>query len=183
MVEEITQLLADHQSGKKYAIEKLYPVIYEELRVIAHGQLKRAWGVDTICTTALVSEVYIKLIGFDKSKANDRRHFFAIAAKAMRQIILSYAEKKNAKKRGSEWKSVSQTEFGVNAEQNIEDLILIDKALAELESVDEDLHKLVELRFFSGMTEQELAEYFEVSTRTIRRNWQKAKLLMSRLME
>ncbi len=183
MTEEITQLLLDHQDGKTEAIEKLYPVIYNELHRIAHRQLNNAWDINTICTTALVNEAYIKLIGFDKSKVSSREHFFAIAAKAMRQIILNYAEKKRSKKRGGDWKRVTGIDNLNQSEQDFETLLSVDRALKELEQIDQNLAQLVELRFYAGMTEEELAQVFEVTTRTVRRNWKKAKAFLAQTMQ
>ncbi|MCO7225490.1 ECF-type sigma factor [Pleionea sp. CnH1-48] len=179
---DITQLLSDSQSGDSKAVEELYPIIYDELHRIAHQQLQKVWAVETLCTTALVNEAYLKLIKFDNNKANNRNHFFAIAAKAMRQILINYAEQKQAQKRGGEWQKITQDDSLSSTQHNIELLLSVHYALEELETLDEELCKLVELRFFAGMTEEELASLFEVSPRTIRRNWKKARALLAQAM-
>ncbi|WP_196137242.1 ECF-type sigma factor [Aliikangiella sp. G2MR2-5] len=181
MIENITQLLSDVNKGDEKAMESLFPAIYKELRQIAHRQLGKVWSVDTICTTVLVNEAYLKLVGSKKLESNDRSHFFAIAAKAMRQILINYSKQKQTLKRGLEWQATASIdELSVNSK--LEQIISIDEALRELESLDPDLVKLVELRFFAGLNEQETAKILNISERSVRRNWQKAKALLARAL-
>lgn len=183
MSEEITQLLSDyHKEGNSDVLDRIYPIIYRELHKIAHRQLGNSWGVDTICTTDLVSEVYLKLINFNAEKVANRKHFFAIAATAMRQIIINYAAKKQSYKRGGDWKRITQDESNLAAEQQVDTLILVNDALNKLSEIDKELAQIVELKFFAGLSEKEIAELFDVTTRTVRRNWAKAKALLTQLL-
>ena len=180
MTQDITQLLCDYQNGDEAAMESLFPFIYKELHQIAHRQLKNVWSVETICTTALVNEAYLKLASGSEHNAKNRNHFFAIAAKAMRQILINYSKQKQAKKRGGEWQRTDSVDALEDSEKNIDNILAIDRALTELEMLDPPLCRLVELRFFAGMTEQEVASVLGVTERTVRRNWQKAKLLLAK---
>jgi RNA polymerase sigma factor (TIGR02999 family) len=123
------------------------------------------------------------LFGGEKTTIENRVHFFALAATVMRQIIINYAEQKNTRKRGGDWQRVTLEEDIEKTDQNTLTLLAVNDALKELAEIDEDLARLVELRFFSGMTEQEIATLYSVSDRTVRRNWQKAKLLLIRALE
>jgi RNA polymerase sigma factor (TIGR02999 family) len=179
MNENFTQILSNCQQGDEQALEKLFPIIYQELRSIAHRQLGNVWAVETICTTALVNEAYLKLAGSDKIVSHDRNHFFAIAAKAMRQILINYSKQKQTQKRGVEWQKTDSVDNLEQSDKNIDELIAIDRALTELEVIDPELSRLVELRFFAGMTETEVAKILGISDRSVRRNWQKAKVLLA----
>ncbi|WP_444996403.1 ECF-type sigma factor [Aliikangiella sp. IMCC44359] len=182
MFEESTKQPSSFQVAQQNSLDHLYPIIYKELHQIAHRQLNNAWGVDTVCTTDLVSEAYLKLIHLKMDQINDKKHFFAIAATAMRQIIINYAEKKRSLKRGGNWQKTTLAELAIVKEQEIETLILINKALKDLSKIDKDLCQLVELKFFAGLNESEISELFQISTRTVRRNWTKAKALLSKIM-
>ncbi len=180
---DVTRLLQDYCEGNNDSVNALLPVIYQQLRLIAHRQLRKAWDMDTLCTSALVSEAYIKLFGRDNQHIENRVHFFALAATAMRQIIINYAEQKNAGKRGGDWQRVTLEDEIEQEDPNIKTLLAVDNALEELGKIDSKLARLVELRFFSGMTESEIAELFSVSDRTVRRNWQKARLLLAQALQ
>jgi len=182
MDENFSIILSNYRNGDQEALNELFPVIYKELRKIAHQQLGKVWAVDTICTTALVNEAYLKLIGNENLQSQDRTHFFAIAAKAMRQILINYSKQKQTAKRGADAQVTSSVEEISDDASSLEEVIAIDKALTELEVLDPNLAKLVELRFFAGMTEVEAAEVLEVSDRTVRRNWLKAKMLLAKAM-
>lgn len=179
MIENFTQVLSNYQEGDEQALGKLFPIIYQELRSIAHRQLGNVWAVETICTTALVNEAYLKLAGSNKIVSHDRNHFFAIAAKAMRQVLINYSKQKQTQKRGAELRKTSNIDSLTQSEKNIDELITIDRALTELEELDPELSRLVELRFFAGMTEIEVAKILGISDRSVRRNWQKAKVLLA----
>ena len=179
---DITRLLNDCRTGRTGAVESLVPVVYRELKRLAHRQLQNIWAVDTINTTALVNEAYIKLVSHGSGTPANRAHFFAIAAKAMRQILINYAEQKQTQKRGGDWRRVTAADACVQQDQPIETLLAIDMALAEVRTVDENLAQLIELRFFAGMTEAETAAVMGVSERTVRRNWKKARALLARAL-
>ena len=156
----------------------------QELHQIAHRQLVKSWSVDTICATVLVNEAYIKLVNSQQVSFSNRAHFFAIAATAMRQIIINYAQQKQTKKRGDGWQKVTYEEAFISDQQHPELLLSVSYALDEVEAIDPDLARLVEMRFFAGMTEAEIAAIMGVTDRTVRRNWKKAKaLLMHALSE
>lgn len=166
---------------------ELFPDTYRDLQRIAHFQMQRAWQVDTIQTTALVNEAFLKLHKQSPLEIENKQHFFAICAKAMRQILLNYAEQKQALKRGGEMQQVTFTEGQMVGEHiqgpGWENLLNLERALSQLEEVDEHLAQLVELRYFVGATEAEMAEIIGVSDRTIRRDWIKAKALLAQALE
>ncbi len=175
---DITRLLSDYQSGNEEAINDLFPAVYQELHAIANRQLRKSWSVETICATVLINESYLKLIQGQQVDFTDRAHFFAIAATAMRQIILNYAAQKQTAKRGADWKRVTVEEALLVDEHHADTLLSIGLALEQVASIDEQLAHLVEMRFFAGMTETEIASVQGVSDRTVRRNWIKAKALL-----
>jgi len=160
--------------------DRLYNEVYGELRRIAQKQMNKAWSMGTISTTSLVNEAYLKLAHLGPEQVDNRSHFFAIAATAMRQIIINYAEHKRAQKRGGDWMQVTYLEPMLESDVDIKTLLAVNEALDEVRLIDADLAKLVDLRFFAGMTEKEIAEVFQVNERTVRRNWQKAKMLLRR---
>lgn len=183
---DFNALLQDSEQGDAKKTALLFPIVYDELKRIANKQMRGAWSVGTIQATVLVNEAYLKLLGHDKNQCQSKTHFFAICAKAMRQVLLNYVEQKQAKKRGLEFEHVTYAEAFHQDEQltscSLNTLLTIDQALVELAQIDEDLCKLVELRFFAGLTESEIADLTGVSERTVRRNWQKAKALMSQAL-
>lgn len=179
----VTQLIKQYRQGDNSSADKLFSIVYQELRKIARQQLRKAWSVDTIQTTSLVNEAYLKLLDQNQCDANDRAHFFALSATAMRQIIINYAEQKQAKKRGGDWVQTTLAGVEATSEINVDNVVFVDKALKILQSIDKDLCQLVELRFFAGMSETEIAAVMKVTERTVRRNWRKAKALLARIME
>jgi RNA polymerase sigma factor (TIGR02999 family) len=182
MNQDITQLLSAYQSGQKDVLDELYPLIYNDLRSIAKQQLRRSWDVGTLCSTVLVNESYLKLLGGSSVTFADRAHFFSLASKAIRQIILNYAESKSAQKRGADWQRVTLDQTLAGDEQRIEQVIEVGYALQELDSIDPKLAQLIEMKFFAGMTEVEIAEVWGVTDRTVRRNWIKAKALLAQVL-
>ncbi|MDN3638613.1 ECF-type sigma factor [Simiduia curdlanivorans] len=179
---DITQLLNEHLQGKDDVLDRIFPVVYEELRKIARSQLRKVWSVDTICTTALVNEAYLKLLNNQQAQPGNREHFFAIAATAMRHVLINYAEQKNAQKRGGDWQQVTYAEADLQGDHNVSTLLAVNDALEEIRAIDAQLARLVEMRFFGGMNEAEIALVFAVNERTVRRNWQKAKALLSQAL-
>lgn len=170
-------------------IQKLYPNLYHELKRLAHSQLRGAWNVQTMCTTALVNEAYLKLAQYQHTSPKNRSHFFAIAAQAMRQIIINYAETKQAAKRGGGWQQVTLTDFNSLADSNknhehkLTMLVKLNDALNEIQTLDESLASIIEMRFFAGMTELEIADVLGVSDRTVRRSWKRARALLTQILE
>jgi len=175
--ENITLLLQELQAGKKEAYSKLFPIVYRELHRIAH-KIRFQWnGQYTLNTTALVHEAYLKMADKDLSTSN-RKHFFAVAAKAIRQILINYALKKQTAKRGSGEAQIPIEEVyeDLNLPDKISDEILaLNEALVRLEGQNEQLGKIVEYRFFAGMSIEETAELLDVSVSTIKRHWAVAK--------
>lgn len=149
--------------------------MYDKLKEIAHSHLSREYTEHTYSRTALVHEVYLKMIRQDQIKASDRSHFYAIASRCMRQILIDYARKKKAKKRGGDNHKVTYIDKLLNSEQKKEELLDIDKKLNELEELNSRLSQIVELRFFGGMTIEDTARALNVSPSTVKRDWQKAR--------
>lgn len=172
-------MLLDWRNGRAEAPDGLFPRVYDELRRIARGQLRRAWSMDTLNTTSLVHEAYIKLVDQTQAQWQDRAHFFAVSATAMRHIMLNYAEKKSARKRGRDWRRVTFDEALLTAGERAETLIALNDALKELASLDARLATIVEYRFFGGLTEGEIGCVLGVTERTVRREWAKAKAFLS----
>lgn len=174
---EITQLLIDVNKGDLSAFNKIFPVIYSELRHIAHRIRFQYFGIDTLNTTAIVHEAYLKIVN---SEANwtSRAHFYGVAGKAMRHILLNAARRKNAIKRGRDAQHVcfEEWEEKINlTDECSEELVKLDEILKELESKDANQVKIVECRFFANMSIEETAEVLNVSPSTIKRSWQVTK--------
>jgi RNA polymerase sigma factor (TIGR02999 family) len=169
-----TQLRAWH-AGDPSARESLFPLVYDELRRIAHRQLRRERPGHTLDTTALVHEAYLKLAGPTSQDWANRSHFFAVAATAMRRILVDYARRYRTEKRGAAPRRVSLTDTMLVAEERADTLLAVDEALLELARLDPRLSRVVECRFFAGLTEDETAEILGVTSRTVRRDWTKAK--------
>jgi RNA polymerase sigma factor (TIGR02999 family) len=160
------------------ALNRLFPIVYAELRGLAHRQLARIRPGDTLQTTALVHEAYLKLLGAARPEWNDRRHFFAVASRAMRQISVDYARTRLAQKRGGEAAVLSLDEQLLSVPERAHELVLLDSALTELESLSERPARVVELRFFGGLSVEETAAVMDVSERTVKREWQKARAFL-----
>ena len=168
---EVTRLLGQAREGDSDALDRLYPHVYDELRQVAERQLRRERAGHTLHPTALVHEAYIKLAG-GQLPASDRSHFMAIAARAMRQILVDHARRRSAQKRGGEWHATTLTDGSASMELDHAELIALDDAL---DSLDERQRKVVECRYFGGMEESEIAEVLGISERTVRRDWVKAR--------
>jgi len=177
---EVTRLLADASQGNREALSALMPLIYEELRAIAARHLRAERPNHTLQTTGLVHEAYLRLIDQNQTWQN-RAHFFAIAAMAMRRILVDYARASRAEKRGGQ-KTVLPLEEAlvVAADESWPDLIELDWALSRLAKIDERMARLVELRFFGGLTVEETAAVLGISPRTIKREWRTARAWLRR---
>jgi len=171
----ITELLIKIREGDKSAYDELFPKVYNQLRKIATKQLNKEYQQNTLRKTALVHEVYLKLVNESKIDWQNRAHFFRIAARAMRQILVDYARKKKAQKRGGDNTHLSFDEDYINILNHAEQLIELDDLIDKLAKFDKRKSMVVEMRFFGGMTVREIAELLEVSTRTVDRDWLKAR--------
>jgi RNA polymerase sigma factor (TIGR02999 family) len=173
---QITGLVVELRDGDPDAWDRLLPLVYDELRRIARRQLRRERAGHTLSTTALVHEAYLKLVDQTRVPYEDRAHFFGIASRAMRQVLVSHARKYRTAKRGGEWRRVPLDEAEISVEERADTLLALDEALTRLAAMSERLARVVECRFFGGMTEAETAAALGVTERTIRRDWTKARL-------
>ena len=173
---EVTRLLQDWSVGNREALDRLLPLVYAELRRLAHSYLKHERPDHTLQTTALVHEAYLKLVDQHSVNWQDRAHFFAIAAQAMRRILLDNARRRTAAKRGNGEPKLSLDEaVTVSGETANESLIALDTALQELEKIDVEQSRVVELRYFGGLTIAETAEVMKTSPATVKREWTMAR--------
>src|SRR5262245_1213226 len=172
--QDITALLLAWRAGDGSALDNLFPHVYEEMRRIAHRQLGRERPDHILSTTALVHEAYLKLVDHSRLQWNDRAHFFAIAARAMRRILVDQARRRGALKRGGARERVSLEDAPLSTEQRAETLLALDDALVRLAAVDERVSRVVECRFFGGLTEEETAQALGITARTVRRDLAKA---------
>ena len=177
---EATQLLQRARDGAPEAREALLGLVYDELRRIARAQLRRRGGASLV-TTELVHEAFLKLYSGSGSTANDRAHFLALAATAMRQVLIDHFRSRQAAKRGAGVEAATlETFHGAPLEDRGAMVVAVHEALARLESLDPRLARVVECRFFGGMTEDEIAEALEVSKRTVSREWRQARAWLAR---
>ncbi len=172
---EVTQLLQQWQDGDGDAMDRLMPMVYDELRKLAHHHLKREHNRHTIHTTDLVHEAFLNLIGQDPISWQNRAHFFAIASRVMRRVLIWYARKRDAAKRGGGQPNLALDKVVVFSDDRIEELLALDQALGRLEKMDTRLCRVVECRYFGGLSVKETAEVLNVSPATIKRDWQTAK--------
>lgn len=172
---EVTQLLLAWSAGDRTALDRLAPLVHDELRRLAHSYMRRERDGHTLQTTALINEAYLRLIDAGQVRLENRTHFFAVAARLMRQILVDFARTRGYQKRGGGAQQVSLDEQLLIGQPRNEDLVALDEALAELAEVDERKASVVELRFFGGLTEGETAAALKVSPETVRRDWRLAK--------
>src|SRR5215470_6587590 len=178
----VTQLLLDWRNGDSKALDRLMPLIYDELRRIAAHYLRRERRDHTLQTSALVNEVYLRLVDQEKVEWKNRAHFFGVAAQAMRRILVDYARTRNYLKRGGASRRVSLDEAMTVAEERAAELIALDEALEELAKIDPRKSRVVELRCFGGLSVDETAEALGVSDGTVIRDWNTAKAWLMREM-
>lgn len=177
----VTELLLRWNDGDSAAREKLVPLIYDELRRLAR-RIARQRNQNTLEGTALVHEAYLRLINHNAVHWNDRVHFFAVAAQLMRNILVDHARMKNAKKRGGECVTLSLSEDVAISKQRELDLVALDDALKSLSELDERQCRIVELRFFAGLSIEETSQALEISPATVKREWATARLWLLREM-
>ncbi|MCW9708248.1 sigma-70 family RNA polymerase sigma factor [Fodinibius salsisoli] len=175
MRDDITQLLIEFKDGSRKAYNQLFPLVYNRLKQIAGRELAREDKGHTYSQTDLVHEGYFRLINQNKVKWQDRAHFYAIAAKSMRRILIDHARKKRAQKRGGDKRAQTFIDEIMNIDKQAEELINIDEALDRLAALDERMAKVVEFRYFGEMTFEDIAEVMDLSARTIKRDWAQAR--------
>jgi RNA polymerase sigma factor (TIGR02999 family) len=182
--EGITRLLQGWQSGDRKALDELLPLVYKELERLAHFQLHKERPDHTLQSAALVNEAYLRLVGMNSPQWEGRTHFFAIAAQLMRQILVDYARRHRAKKRGGqvETLSIDDTGFFEKGKSRDFDVVALDEALQALSKMDARKAQVVELRFFGGLNFDETAELLKVSAITVQRDWSTARAWLHREM-
>ena len=163
-------------------MDQLFSLVYEELRGMAHQRLRRRRPGQTLDTTALVHEAYLKLVDQTRAHWNDRSHFLAVASIAMRHILVDYARRRTAQKRGGEEQHVVLEEGELGVAARAEEILAIDQAMTSLAALNERLSKLVELRFFGGLSVTETAQVLGLSERTVKRDWRKARAFLYRAL-
>ncbi|MFW6079699.1 MAG: ECF-type sigma factor [Gemmatimonadota bacterium] len=186
---DLTTLLETAARGDRRAFDQAYALVYDELHELAHGQRSRWRGDETLNTTALVHEAYLKLADWTRPRWRSRRHFLAVAARAMRQILVNYAERRRAAKRGGDLERVdgaeerAAVESGAFSLEAAEEILALHAALERLEEVDERQCRVVECRFFADLTIPETAEALGVSPATVKRDWRLASAWLYRELE
>lgn len=171
----VTQLLLACRGGGRSAFDRLLPLVYEELRRVARAQLRREADGHTLATTALVHEAYIRLVDIQRVEWRDRAHFLSTAARAMRRVLIDHARQHRAERRGGGIRPLTLDEALVAANHQADTLLALDEALDQLGRLNIRLVRVVECRFFGGMTEDETAAALGVTDRTVRRDWIKAR--------
>ena len=169
--EEVTQLLTTWSHGDHAALEKLIPLVYEELRHLAHHYMEGQRPDHTLQTTALVNEAYLRLADQSRPSFTNRAHFFAVAAKAMRQILVDHARAQQSEKRGAGVSKVELDEASLVSPEQTDAILDVNEALERLAVVDSRKAYVVELRYFGGLNQDEIAEVLKISTVTVRRDW------------
>jgi RNA polymerase sigma factor (TIGR02999 family) len=176
-------VLSDLRSRKPGALDQLIPLVYNELRVIAHRQLAVQARGGTLSTTALVHEAYLKLVDQSHGDWRDRAHFLAVASLAMRHVLVDRAKARSTLKRGGERRRITLDDAHIAVDDQPEALLQLDEAMNHLAELQPRLARVVECRFFGGLTEEEIAEALGVTVRTVQRDWAKARMLLQRQLE
>jgi len=171
---EFTDILLEARAGPD-VLDRLLPIVYDELRRVAHAHLAREPAGHTLDTTALVHETYLKLADLTRLEWHDRTHFFAVASRAMRRILVDYARRRLAVKRGGALRRVELDVAQASIDEDAHRLLALDEALARLAALCERPARVVECRFFGGLSEEETAAVLGVTARTVRRDWVKAR--------
>ncbi len=179
----LTELLADWQQGDQTALNRLTPLVYDELRRIAHRYVQRERNGQTLETTALVNEAYLRLAGRKKIEWQNRAHFFAVTAQVMRHILIDHARRRHCAKHGADARQVSLEEAETMSQERASELVALDEALDELAKLDSRKSRVVELRYFGGLGLEATAEVLEISVMTVRRDWRAAKAWLYRRMK
>jgi RNA polymerase sigma factor (TIGR02999 family) len=180
---EVTQLLLDWGNGDKAALDKLVPVVYQELRRLAAYYMRRERPGHTLQTSALVNEAYMRLVDYSQMRWQSRAHFFAVAAQAMRRILVEHARKRHFAKRGGGAVKVSFDEAAIVSQEQASELVALDDALTSLEAMDQRKARIVELRYIGGLNIEETAEVLAISPATVQREWRAAKAWLYRAIK
>jgi RNA polymerase sigma factor (TIGR02999 family) len=178
--QDVTQLLVAWSNGEQEALERLTPLVYSELHRLAHRYMKRERGGHTLQSTALVHEAYQRLINLEGVSWQSRAHFFAVSAQLMRRILVDYARSRRYYKRGGEWRQVPLNQAVAVFQDRRTDLVALDDALQTLAEIDPRKGRVVEMRFFGGLSIKEVAEVLNVSPETVLRDWRLAKVWLLR---
>ena len=182
-IRDVTALLIELRDGDRDALDRLFPIVYAELHRIAHAQLGRERDGHTLSATALVHEAYFKLVDVTRVEWRDRTHFLSMAARAMRRILIDYARMQGRLRRGGDHQRVTLDDGVIAAaDQQADTLLALDIALEQLGQLNERLARLVECRFFGGLTEEDTAAVLGVNVRTVRRDWVKARGWLERAL-
>lgn len=176
---DVTELLLSLDAGGGKAVDRLLPLVYDELRGIAAARLRAERAGHTLSATALVHEAYLKLVHQDRVDWKNRAHFFAVAARAMRRILLDWAIARKAEKRGGGAPLVTLGDDSAGRAPNYDELLAIDEAMGRLAELDERQEKVVELRFFGGLKHEEIAEVLGTSLATVNRDWRAARAFLT----
>ncbi len=179
----LTGLLDRWGAGDRHALDELVPAVYEELRQLARHQMANERRGHTLHPTALVHEAFLRLGNYDRISWQDRAHFFAMASRVMRQVLVDHARKRRAAKRGGSTPAVTLVESRSPSESVDVDLVALDQALARLAEMDPRQSSIVEMRFFGGLEHKEIAEVLGVSIATVNRDWRVAKLWLKRELD
>ena len=172
---DVTRLLLDWRNGEQAAFDRLFPLVYDELHRIAARYMRGERREHTLQTTALVNEAYMRLADYKRMQWQDRAHFFAVAAQAMRRILIDFARARRNRKRGGEAERVSLDDGIAPALNNSTDLLALDEALEQLEKMNARQARVVELRYFGGLDEKEVGHVLGIAPRTVRADWQLAR--------
>jgi RNA polymerase sigma factor (TIGR02999 family) len=178
--QDVTQLLMAWSNGEQDALEQLIPLVYNELHRLAHRYMERERPGHTLQSTALVHEAYQRLINFKDVSWQNRAHFFAVSAQLMRRILVDYARSRRYSKRGGEWRQVPLNEAVAVFRDRRTDIVALDDALRTLAGIDPRKGRVVEMRFFGGLSIKETAEVLKVSPETVLRDWRLAKVWLLR---
>ena len=178
--QNITQLLACWNEGDESAFDQLVTLVYPELRRLARNYMRREDEAHTLQTSALINEAYLRLVNYQDKGWNNRAHFFAVAAQVMRRILIDHARKHRRAKRGAGANHVSLDGGAVISQDRAADFLALDEALVQLAEIDERKSRIVELRFFGGLTVEEVAEVLNLSPITIKRDWRSARAWLQR---
>lgn len=176
---EVTRLLVDWGNGDQAALDELIPLVYDELRRLAGRYMRRESQGHTLQTSALVNEAYLRLVDQKSVRWQNRAHFFGVAARLMRQILVDHARSRSRAKRGGRTQMVSLVEHAATYKEVVE-VIALDDALNDLAEMDARKSQIVEMKFFGGLTTEEVAEVLKVTSRTVEREWRKAKAWLHR---
>ena len=179
---QVTRLLQEWKSGEDGAFDKLVPIVYDDLRMIARGHLRRTGRGMTLDTTALAHEAWVRLVDQESVDWNDRGHFFAVYSVVTRNIIVDMARARGALKRGGDLRRVDLDSVDLSVDEQADLILTVDAALSRLEALEPRLAQVVNCRFFAGLSEEETANALECSARTIRRDWVKAQAMLQEIL-